>query len=37
VVLSGDIFAMPAEQIEKVRVHLTIFNGSVIYRDPQMP
>ena len=37
VVLSGDIFAMPSEQIEKVRVHLTVFNGSVIYRDPQAP
>ena len=35
VVLSGDIFAIPPEEIEKVRVHLTVFNGSVIYRDTQ--
>jgi predicted amidohydrolase YtcJ len=37
VVLSGDIFAMPPEQIEKVHVHMTVFNGSVIYRDGQEP
>jgi predicted amidohydrolase YtcJ len=35
VVLSGDIFAMPPEQIANVRVQLTVFNGSVIYRDRQ--
>lgn len=37
VVLSGDIFAIPPEQIAQVRVHLTVFNGSVIYRDTQEP
>ncbi len=34
-VLSGDIFAMPPEQIANVRVQLTVFNGSVIYRASQ--
>jgi len=37
VVLSGDIFAMPPEQIDKVHVHMTVFNGSVIYREGQEP
>ena len=37
VVLSGDIFAMPPEQIDKVHVHMTVFNGSVIYREGQKP
>ena len=37
VVLSGDIFAMPPEQIASVRVQLTVFNGSVIYRDDGAP
>ncbi len=37
VVLSGDIFAMPPEQIATVRVSLTVFNGAVIYRDSQQP
>ena len=35
VVLSGDIFAIPPEQIANVRVQLTVFNGSVIYRASQ--
>ncbi len=33
VVLSADIFAIPPEQIAQVRVHMTVFNGSVIYRE----
>ncbi|HEY2808051.1 MAG TPA: amidohydrolase [Steroidobacteraceae bacterium] len=37
VVLTGDIFAMPPEQIANVRVSLTVFNGSVIYRDSRQP
>ena len=37
VVLSGDIFAMPPEQIEKVHVQLTVFNGAVIYRADWEP
>jgi predicted amidohydrolase YtcJ len=37
VVLSGDIFAIPPEEIAKVHVHLTVFNGSVIYRDSKEP
>jgi predicted amidohydrolase YtcJ len=37
VVLSGDIFAIPPEEIAKVRVHLTVFNGTVIYRDTRQP
>jgi predicted amidohydrolase YtcJ len=32
VVLSADIFVIPAEQIEKTEVDLTIFDGKVIYR-----
>ena len=28
---------MPPEQIEKVHVHMTVFNGSVIYREGQRP
>jgi hypothetical protein len=37
VVLSGDIFAIPAQEIAKVRVHMTVFNGSVIYRQSAEP
>ena len=31
VILSDDIFSIPAEQIEKTKVDLTIFDGRVIY------
>jgi predicted amidohydrolase YtcJ len=37
VVLTGDIFAIPPAEIEKVRVHLTVFNGAVIYREATQP
>jgi predicted amidohydrolase YtcJ len=33
VVLSADIFAIPPEQIDTVRVHLTVFGGAVIYQE----
>jgi predicted amidohydrolase YtcJ len=31
VILSDDIFSIPAEQIENTKVDLTIFDGRVIY------
>jgi predicted amidohydrolase YtcJ len=34
VVLSDDIFSMPPEGIEKVKVYLTIFDGKLIGKDP---
>jgi predicted amidohydrolase YtcJ len=37
VVLSADIFAIPPGEIAKVRVHMTVFNGSVIYRESAGP
>ena len=33
VVLSEDIFRIPPPRIDEVRVHMTIFDGAVIYRE----
>src|SRR5207237_3139057 len=37
VVLSDDLFSIPPEKIENVKVDLTIFDGRVIYERPASP
>ncbi|HJT16770.1 MAG TPA: amidohydrolase family protein, partial [Thermoanaerobaculia bacterium] len=34
-VLSDDLFTIPPEQIENVNIHMTIFDGRVIYPSPR--
>jgi len=37
VVLSNDIFHLAPSEIEKVRVYMTVFDGSVIYQETEQP
>jgi predicted amidohydrolase YtcJ len=37
VVLTDDIFRIATTDLDKARVYMTVFNGSVIYQQPAQP